>query len=165
MQDQYARRVGKKDGKNVDVGREWVWDESMEDVVLEQLRAEVQKQLEGITASEDGSEHLPQWDPASRGDEALSRSIAAVLTSRVPLSGPGEHGRLGHVPTFPLGDMLGADGLRAVDEKLQSDQNVGWAVNVMRSRRTLPLLLAIHRLAMYLELDVIADSKANKKTT
>lgn len=160
MQEQYARRVGKKDSRGIDVGREWVWDAEMVEVVLAGLRGEVRGLLEDDRVWSGGQGIAPL-------EAGAGSRCAAILTRAGLQSGDrveGESEVPEGVPVYALDDMLHTEIFEVLSAKLQFDKHSTWAVYSDPYRgRTVPLLLALHRLAMYLELDV-ADRIANGKT-
>lgn len=162
MQDQYARMIGKKSAKNVDVGREWVWDKDMVDVVLGQLRKEVVAQLDGLMRAEE-----VDWLAPTRLEAPMQQreGVATILMMRASASTTvkgGEDSVPKHPPVYPLQEMLGPEDFETISESLQSGGHGAWAILKTQDRRATQLQLALHRLAMYVGLDQVADSNKRK---
>lgn len=175
MQENYARLIGKKDARSVDVGREWVWDQEMPEVVLKQLRETVVGHVDGLLAKKQCFDFLAPVG-LERGAEQ-PQDVAAVLKLRdAGLATEIEAGLPKHLPVYALEQLLGQEIHENLCKRLDSAcEEHGHAVcntwlvyTPQEGNRisTMPLLLSLHRLANYLNAegeDKVNDAGKKKK--
>ena len=181
MQDQYAKRIGKKDAKKVDVSKEWNWDAEMPSVVLHELRRAVYRELAGAYEDYTNFASIPMRgqtlvEPMPKKGErdniagVMVRSAADILdlenAEDEELAGVLKRG-----PVYVLQDLLDFDGHKTVCEQFDF-RNRGniWAISAFSPRsgvwgKTGPLLAALHRLQIYLgrELEVEREKGERNK--
>lgn len=145
MQEQYARLVDKKGGKGIDIGREWLWDDDMPEIVLGQLRGDVMNRMRDLMGDQNRRTLLV---PFSEITENRRDDVKGLLYLARPVYRE-DVGK--YMPTYTLSDLLDESAcqefLQRADLQGFDDQRV---LALMGSRHTLALLLALDRLAMYL---------------
>lgn len=155
MQYQYARRVGKKDEKNVDVGKEWVWDAQMPEIVLGQLREKVVDHLNALLEGQDENQGDVTWLVPLNSEVSVEQEkmVAAVLVNQA--QSPGERVEdtvPKRVPVYNLLELLEGEAYGKINQETQFEGSKEWAVFTTDDHRTMPLQLALHRLAMYFQI-------------